>query len=129
MPKVTSYTPSWLSKPNPGHDIFTAEPSAQSFPTSIKKGSKPGPRRTIAYRGVEVFIAVGKEVRWADLVYMREVWEAKQEKKRSFRKSKDRDDDFVEGHAQGYRVVLAKLLFQSRTLTVHRPSSSQLQTP
>jgi nucleoporin NUP82 len=124
MPKITSYTPAWLSKPNPGHDLFTPSPSSQSLAPSTKKNLKPGPRRTIAYRGVEVFIAVGKEIRWADLVYLREAWEDKEQKKKSSGKGKDRDDGFDEGHAQGYRVCFEKpLLIQ--ILTLNRPSKCQ----
>ena len=36
----------------------------------------PGPRRTIARRGTEVFVANGREIRWADLVTMKDNWEA-----------------------------------------------------
>jgi nucleoporin NUP82 len=111
MPKVMSYTPAWLSKPNPGHEIFTSKvvatqpASSNGSSTSSKRTAKPGPRRTIARRGTEVFIAVGKEIRWADLVYLKEAWEDKQSRN-SFGKEKGRDgDNQYEGdHAQGYRV-------------------------
>lgn len=108
MPKITSYTPAWLSKPNPGHDIFTA-PSTASLNPSSEKNSKSGPRRTIAHRGTEVFIAVGREIRWADLVYLKEAWEDKGQRKKSFGKGKDGDNQFEEDHAQGYRVRVASL--------------------
>jgi nucleoporin NUP82 len=111
MPKVISYTPAWLSKPNPGHEIFTAKTvdalaaSSNGSTASNKRTAKPGPRRTIARRGTEVFIAVGKEIRWADLVYLKEAWEDKQSKN-SFGKGKGRDGDnqYDGDHAQGYRV-------------------------
>ena len=74
-----------------------------------KKNSKRGPRRTIAHRGTEVFIAVGREIRWADLVYLKEAWEDKEQRKKSFGKVKDRDNQFEEDHAQGYRVRVASL--------------------
>lgn len=127
MPKITSYTPAWLSKPNPGHDLFTIAPSSQSLTPSSTKKPKPGPRRTIAYRGVEVFIAVGKEIRWGDLVYLREAWEDKEQKTRTYGKGKDRDNQFDESHAQGYRVILVDLLLVPK-LTLIRPSKSQSQT-
>jgi len=114
MPKVISYTPSWLSGQAPGHEIFTPafgkaaneqgstyKPSAESS----RRNARPGPRRTIARRGTEVFIAVGKEIRWADLVYLKERWEDKQEN--SHGKSKileDEEDAEDAGRAQGYRV-------------------------
>jgi len=112
MPKVISYTPTWLSKPNPGHEIFTAKPAgAQSTSTngsssSSKRAAKPGPRRTIARRGTEVFIAVGKEIRWADLVYLKEAWEDKQSRKPNgkARSRESTDNQYEEDHAQGYRV-------------------------
>jgi nucleoporin NUP82 len=114
MPKILSYTPAWLSKPNPGHEIFTANGPANSShngaangsSSSNKRTAKPGPRRTIAHRGTEVFIAVGKEIRWADLVYLKEAWEDKQSKKK-FGKGKGREStesQYDEDHAQGYRV-------------------------
>lgn len=73
MPKVKSYSAAWLSKGSQGHRLF--EPSADSSQSrgltagvSSKKKQLLGPRRTIAKRGSEVFVAVGKEIRWADLV-------------------------------------------------------------
>lgn len=76
--KVKSYTPSWLSKPAPGHTLFKATPEdldASVFsPYSSNKKARPGPRRTIARRGTEVFVAVNREIRWGDLVYLKESW-------------------------------------------------------
>ncbi len=111
MPKVLSYTPAWLSKPNPGHQIFTPTPIAQAATLSAtsassRRSAKPGPRRTLAHRGSEVFIAVGKEIRWADLVYLKEAWEDKQYRKPSY-EGKETDDNrnqYEGDHAQGYRV-------------------------
>lgn len=113
MPQVLGYTPTWLSKPNPGHEIFTARQtgvqtaSGSSYNSNEKKTNKGGPKRTIARRGTEVFIAVGKEIRWADLVYLKETWENKQENQRSFLKGKSRvaeEIDVEENAARGYRV-------------------------
>jgi len=109
MPRVVDYTPAWLSKPNPGHEIFTALASAHTASSngsssSSKRTTKPGPRRAIARRGTEIFIAVGKEIRWADLVYLKEAWE---DKKKGSRRGKERDSvesQYTEDHAQGYRV-------------------------
>lgn len=115
MPKIVSYTPAWLSKPNPGHQIFTTThaPSSNSSNSSSRGKSKPGPRRTIAHRGTEVFIAVGKEIRWADLVYLKETWEDRAKKEKGFFKGKARDStesQFDEDRAQGYRVCSEILL-------------------
>lgn len=76
--RVKAYTPSWLSKPAPGHTLFAASAddlkSSAFSPFTSKKKSKPGPRRTIARRGTEVFVAVNREIRWGDLVYLKESW-------------------------------------------------------
>ncbi|KAF1919451.1 hypothetical protein BDU57DRAFT_443725 [Ampelomyces quisqualis] len=69
MPKVLSYTPDWLSRPNPGFQLF-APKQANGVPTRKKKDF--GPRKTIATRGSELFVAVGHEIRWADLVNLKE---------------------------------------------------------
>lgn len=113
MPQVISYTPAWLEKGNPGHEIFTGAPAgansapSNGYSSSKKKEQKPGPRRTIARRGTEVFIAVGKEIRWADLAYLKEAWTYKEEKKKSASRGKQRDrspSQYDADHAQGYRV-------------------------
>lgn len=110
MPRAVGYTPAWLSKPNPGHEIFTTKnpsslgtqiPSSNGFSTSRKGDSKPGPRRTVARRGTEIFVAVGKEIRWADLVYLKEAWEESQQKDKT-----SRDTQYDGDHAQGYRVSI-----------------------
>lgn len=126
MPKIISYTPAWLSKPNPGHEIFVPSSLSADHPSlsggvGSKGTGKPGPRRTIAQRGTEVFIAVGREIRWADLVYLKEAWEDKQ---KSSGKGRKRDSQYQDDHAQGYRVSCLRLL------TVHkadfgRPSKLQ----
>lgn len=80
MPKVIKFTPAWLSNGSPGHNIFTETQEASKRSSVIGKPvvretgktSKPGPKRTIAHRGTEVFVAVGKEIRWADLVYLKQ---------------------------------------------------------
>ena len=111
MPQIISYTPPWLSRPNPGWEIFTPSATDASYPSLTQKShsktsAKPGPRRTIAQRGTEVFIAVGKEIRWADLVYLKEAWEDSQERQKSSYKGKrgEPQSQYEEEHAQGYRV-------------------------
>lgn len=114
MPKILSYTPAWLSNPSLGHEIFTASKQPTDTPATpvkfsngtAKKIEKPGPKRTIAHRGSEVFVAVGKEIRWADLVIVKERYEEQQNQK--FRQS-DRFNAFsnsgrTEDVSQGYRV-------------------------
>lgn len=78
MSKVKAYTPSWLSKPAPGHALFQA--TSEDIRTSVfssKRTARPGPRRTIAKRGSEVYVAVNREMRWGDLVYLKQAWEEK----------------------------------------------------
>jgi nucleoporin NUP82 len=79
MPKIKAYTPAWLSSPSPGHQLFAPNTDdAHNVPSYPSIGANSqGPRRTIARRGTEVFIAVGKEIRWADLVYLKERWQEK----------------------------------------------------
>ncbi|KAH3975010.1 hypothetical protein HBI55_173900 [Parastagonospora nodorum] len=71
MPKVLSYTPNWLSRPSPGYQLF-APRQANGNGVAAKKKKDFGPRKTIATRGSEVFVAVGHEIRWADLVNLKE---------------------------------------------------------
>lgn len=89
MPKVKSYSAAWLSNSAaPGRQLF--EPSSESIRSrafspgySSKNKAVLGPRRTIARRGTEVFVAVGKEIRWADLAYLRDEWAVKVSRGRS----------------------------------------------
>ncbi|KAF7950045.1 hypothetical protein EAE96_007348 [Botrytis aclada] len=127
MPQVLGYTPTWLSKPNPGHEIFTAKPtgiqtaSGTSYSPNEKKTNKAGPKRTIARRGTEVFIAVGKEIRWADLVYLKETWENKEENQRSFLKGKTRVEEEIEVEenvARGYRTLKIPVADEIRQLII-----------
>jgi nucleoporin NUP82 len=70
MPKVLSYTPDWLSRPNPGYHLFAPKHTNGNGVAARKKDF--GPRKTIAARGSEIFVAVGHEIRWADLVNLKE---------------------------------------------------------
>src|SRR5438046_1722104 len=87
MPKVISYTPAWLSRPAPGFNVFSSastksHPNGTSSPSQHKNNDKyeefqPGPRRTIVCRGLEVFVAVGNEIRWSDMGSLKADWEAR----------------------------------------------------
>jgi nucleoporin NUP82 len=70
MPKVLSYTPEWLARPNPGYNLFAPKQTNGNGVAAKKKDY--GPRKTIATRGSEIFVAVGHEIRWADLVNLKE---------------------------------------------------------
>lgn len=79
MPKVKSYSAPWLSSNAPGHGLFEPNPEtsrSRAVETAYASKKKPvaGPRRTIARRGTEVFVAVGREIRWGDLAYLKDGW-------------------------------------------------------
>lgn len=76
MAKVLSHTPTWLSRPSPGFDFFQPGPQTKS-PIALSNGQgkkidHQTPSRTIASRGTEVFVVVGNEIRWSDLVLLRD---------------------------------------------------------
>lgn len=117
MPKVKHYSAAWLSNNAPGRQLFDASQDilrsrALSPPYSSKKKPLLGPRRTIARRGTEVFVAVGKEIRWADLAYLKEEWSTTQAKGRRGSGPRIKREDSVlsiqdtteAGGSQGLRV-------------------------
>ncbi|PPJ61079.1 hypothetical protein CBER1_07406 [Cercospora berteroae] len=61
MVRVLDRAPRWLNYSTPGFDFF----QDKSKTRSAQKHDAPTKR--IAHRGTEVFFAVGKELRWADL--------------------------------------------------------------
>ncbi|PSN72171.1 hypothetical protein BS50DRAFT_630245 [Corynespora cassiicola Philippines] len=73
MPKVLSYTPQWLQRPNPGYHIFAPKAVAPNALVPKKRQEDENiHRKTIATRGSEIFVAVGHEIRWADLAALKE---------------------------------------------------------
>lgn len=97
MPRVLSYTPSWLSRPSAGFDVFAVKQEALANGSSkSSKSSKHAdfnvPSKTIACRGTEVFVAVGNEIRWSDLAWLKEIEE-----------DRTKSGEFTSGK-QGYRV-------------------------
>ncbi|KAH0559455.1 hypothetical protein GP486_004026 [Trichoglossum hirsutum] len=85
MPKILSYTPSWLSRPAPGFNLFSPVPGsdASQLVTRPSRGASNGsshtqyqhyPRRKLVQRGSEVFVAVGNQLRWADLRRLKKDW-------------------------------------------------------
>ncbi|KAH7243346.1 uncharacterized protein BKA55DRAFT_517055 [Fusarium redolens] len=137
MPKVKSYSAAWLSSNAPGHRLF--EPSSEaSKPRSLestyssKKKTIPGPRRTIAHRGTEVFVAVGREIRWGDLAYLKDEWANRYSKRGSSQgiriKREDStqpfDDEDLES-AAGLRTIKTPVADDIRQL-VMSPNSNFL---
>lgn len=116
MPKVKHYSAAWLSNNAPGHQLFEASQDtlrsrAMSPAYSAKKKQPIGPKRTIARRGTEVFVAVGKEIRWADLAYLKDDWSANQSRGRRGSSTRIKREDSVAleetvelSGAQGFRV-------------------------
>ncbi|RMJ06843.1 hypothetical protein CDV36_013565 [Fusarium kuroshium] len=80
MPKVKSFSAAWLSSNTPGHRLFEPSEASRSRGLEVGYSSRkkpiPGPRRTIARRGTEIFVAVGREIRWGDLAYLKDEWAA-----------------------------------------------------
>ncbi|CAA9959143.1 hypothetical protein PTMSG1_02667 [Pyrenophora teres f. maculata] len=72
MPKVLAYTPDWLSRPNPGYHLFAPTQINGNGVVATRRSEQPGPRKTIATRASEIFVAVGNEIRWADLANLKE---------------------------------------------------------
>ncbi|KAH8589249.1 hypothetical protein B0O99DRAFT_523519 [Bisporella sp. PMI_857] len=131
MPHISEYTPVWLSQPNPGYDLFTPAAKAPNYPSLSqnghgKKAAKPGPLRTIAKRGTEVFIGVGKEIRWADLVYLKEAYEDGQKRSKETSRTGGREtSQYEDDHAQGYRTIKTPVADDIRQLIIS-PNESLL---
>lgn len=89
MTKVLSHTPAWLSRPAPGFQVFQPAEKARSAPAlSNGQGKKldyRGPVRTIAHRGTQVFFVAGNEIRWSDLVLLKDAGEEADTLRRSLR--------------------------------------------
>ncbi|KAK4249627.1 hypothetical protein C7999DRAFT_12552 [Corynascus novoguineensis] len=126
MPKIKSFAPGWLNEPSPGHKLFEQSADDSSASTAIKYGkkAKPGPRRTIARRGTEIFVAVGKTLRWGDLAYLKESWETKHSQSgsgaRIKRENSDDSSDYdIVGHAtDGYRTIKTPVADDIRQLVM-----------
>ena len=114
MPKILSYTPPWLSRPSPGFNCFSAESQNENaYYGSEKRPPALGPRRRIAVRGTEIFVARGKEIRWADLSHLKDDWEDSEDLPRAKAKSKRRqrseseDEEDEESTRASFRVRMS----------------------
>ncbi|CAM1502911.1 Fc.00g076870.m01.CDS01 [Cosmosporella sp. VM-42] len=136
MPKVKSYSAAWLSKNAPGHGLFepspeTSRPRGLSEPYGSKKLSVAGPRRTIARRGTEVFVAVGREIRWGDLAYLKDEWANRPAKGRSGGSRIKREDSWSQVEdldvesASGLRTIKTPVADDIRQLIIS-PNSNYL---
>ncbi|KAL8750085.1 MAG: hypothetical protein Q9199_007290 [Rusavskia elegans] len=121
MPKILSYTPSWMSRPSSGFDIFSSSKQQASFGpqdgghprarSSDKEQEYLGPRRTIAHRGSEIFVVVDNHIRWADLSIVKYDWESLQRKGKRLE-----GDDTLTG--QSYKLLKAPISEQIRQLSI-----------
>lgn len=123
MPKIISATPSWLRRPSPGSELFAPLPDAK--PT---KPGRPGPRRTIARKDTQVFVAVGNQIRWADLALLQAQWKEKQDKIRQrLRRQKDErpEDAEINGNNKDDGIPACRVRFTSGLyLLFYGPSNS-----
>lgn len=71
MPKVLSYTPTWLARPSHGFELFDAKGNLSARSNS----SIPGPNKRLAHRGTEVLFAIGTQLRWGDLALLQHAGE------------------------------------------------------
>ena len=76
MPKILAYTPEWLSRNNPGFQVFSnSQPRQAQAQANDNSNDYVGPKKTIARRGAEIFTVVEKQIRWADLSILKENFE------------------------------------------------------
>ena len=111
MPKIISYTPAWLSRPSGGFDLFSEQSVAAEQKPPVNgadiRESYTGPRRTIARRGIEIFVVVGNTIRWADLCMLKGDWESRRHSKsrrNGSEQTESEDNDILQGAK--YKVVL-----------------------
>lgn len=95
MPRVLARDPVWLSRSAPGFSLFQPEPEGKS--KVVPENEHDGPLRKIAHRGTEIFVAVGKELRWSDLGLLKDAGE--ELGRHHGRRTEDQLED-----GRGYRV-------------------------
>ncbi|SPQ22734.1 f3f86e95-2746-4f46-8272-8161dd0057d6 [Thermothielavioides terrestris] len=124
MPKIKSFAPGWLNEPSPGHQLFEQSDDDARGPAALAYGkkAKPGPRRTIARRGTEVFVASGKQIRWGDLAYLKETWETRQARPtagaRIKRESPDTSFEYGDGTAENGSIIKTPVADDIRQLVM-----------
>ena len=108
MPRVLKRNPTWLSRPAPGFDMFTPPLDSRQSSPQTEKLACIGPRRTIAKRGTEIFVAVGNTIRWADLPTLKDDFSSAEDlnstPSKIRGKSQSQEDSPPEGN--GYRVSM-----------------------
>lgn len=112
--KILARDLTWLSRPTPGFQLFQPDPQSKSPKSPDVRFD--GPLRKLAHRGAEVFVAVGTELRWAELEQLKsagEVWDRSH--------GMDEPVDEEEEVDRRYRVCLchAKHIRSTRGAHVH----------
>lgn len=127
MPNVVSFTPPWLSRPSPGSSFFSGESSYQ-VPNKAAQGPAAGkeadasrndapyegPTRILAKRRTEIFTVVDNQIRWANLVTLRDEWRSQETENRKSSKQRKEEkkgdsspavgEEEPEDGSQNYRV-------------------------
>ncbi|KAJ4385029.1 Nucleoporin nup82 [Neurospora sp. IMI 360204] len=137
MPKIQSFSAPWLQEPNPGHKLFEQSEENSRLPASIafSRNASQGPKRTIAQRGNEVFVARGREIRWGDIAYLKDAWEAHQSRTGpASHLNGDSSDSSFEVYDEetsrlpqgpGYRIIKTPVASEIRQLVIS-PNKDQL---
>lgn len=73
MTKVLQRDPGWLAAPAPAASLF--KPDSEGKPQIAHDAGYDAPPRKIAHRGTEIFVVAGSELRWSDLVALKDLGE------------------------------------------------------
>jgi hypothetical protein len=78
MPRIVEYTPAWLTRPSMGFEIFSNVAKDDKTNGTAPKSSV---ERLMVRRGTQIFIVVDNELRWTDLVYLKDWYESESKAK------------------------------------------------
>ncbi|KAF1816479.1 hypothetical protein P152DRAFT_511247 [Eremomyces bilateralis CBS 781.70] len=118
MVRVLNYTPSWLSRLSPDANIFAnTAPRSPARPSNgtKKAGAAAVPLKKVAYRGTQIFVAVGNEVRWTDLQRLKDEHQAKARRRLSRPRGHSVSDD-DEDDEEDYSYTILKPNFDGEIL-------------
>jgi nucleoporin NUP82 len=73
MPQVLERDPAWLAAPAPAAKLF--KPDSEAKQPLTQDVSYDAPLRKVAYRGTEIFVVAGNELRWSDLGMLKDAGE------------------------------------------------------
>nr|POF07127.1 nucleoporin nup82 [Quercus suber] len=137
MPRVLAREPAWLARETPGFQLFRSADAASHQGHQITTTTYEGPSRKIAYRagefGSELFVAVGKELRWSEVGMIKDAAEEAAPADEALRKPVYRVIK-VTGTADIQQLLVSPSGEYLAVLTAHTcrvliiPSSSHLQS-